>query len=353
MDRMEKGKRSRRSSDVRAAVIGFGGMGQRHYQAYRRNGVEVVAVADWNAGKISEVLPDLPRGHIYGDDRALLENEEIDILSVVTNGPTHAEVAIRAAEHGVPRVLCEKPVATNLRDARRVIDTAEKHGTRLAVNHIRRWSSTYRQLKDLIGDGIIGDIRHLYLSMGSTGIGNFPIHFFDTARFLTGSEPEWAAGFLDRTGTPNPRGQQFLDPGGYGIIQFGDGIRFFFDSSEDTGVQYLFQIVGTYGRIIIDELNDTWQIRARRQGDREIPLTRYGTEMPIIPFERDSSHDIVQLTASAISELLKGGSVSCTGDDGRRALEMVIALHVSDGLDHERIDFPLDPKYATRDVRIA
>jgi len=353
MDRMEGGERSRRSSEVRAAVIGFGGMGQRHYQAYRRNGVEVVAVADWNTEKISEVLPDLPRDHVYESDIALLESEEIDILSVVTNGPTHAEVAIRAAEHGVPMVLCEKPVGTNLRDAQRVIDAAEKHGTRLAVNHIRRWSSTYRQLKDLIGEGLVGKIRHLYLNTGSTGIGNFPIHFFDTARFLTGSEPEWAVGFLDRTGTPNPRGQQFVDPGGYGIIQFRDGTRFFFDSSEDMGVQYLFQIVGTYGRIVIDELNDIWQIRARRQGDRAIPLTRYGTEMPIIPFDRDSSHDIVQLTAGAISELVEGGPVSCTGEDGRRALEMVIALHVSDGRDHARIPFPLGPAYATRDVRIA
>lgn len=350
---MGKGDGSRVPPGMRAAIIGFGGMGQRHYQAYLQNGVEVVAIADWNAARIPEVLPDFPRDHIYGSDRDLLGKEEVDILSVVTNGPTHAEVAIRAAEQGVPRILCEKPIATSLGDAGRVIDTAERCGTRLAVNHIRRWSSTYRQLKTLIGEGAIGDIRHLYLSMGSSGIGNFPLHFFDTARFLTGKEPEWAIGFLDRTGTPNPRGPQFVDPGGYGIIRFGDGIRFFFDSSEDTGVQYLFQIVGRFGRIIIDELNDTWQVRAREKGDRGIPLTRYGTGMPIRPFDRDSPHDIARLTAGAISELLKDGPVSCTGEDGRRALEMVIALHVSDERNHERVSLPLDPGYAAREVKIA
>jgi predicted dehydrogenase len=353
MERMIRGDRRRRSREKRAAIIGFGGMGQRHYQAYLRSGVEVVAVADWDTEKISQVLPGLSRDSIYSSDTALLDEEDIDILSVVTNGPTHAEVAIRAAEQGIPMVLCEKPIATNLRDARRVIDTAEKHGTRLAVNHIRRWSSTYRKMKELIGGGLIGDIRHLSLSMGSTGIGNFPIHFFDTARFLTEKEPEWAVGFLDRTGTPNPRGPQFVDPGGYGIIKFRDGVRFFFDSSEDTGIQYLFEIVGTYGRIIIDELNDIWQIRARREDDRQIPLSRYGTEMPIQPFERDSPHDIVQLTANAISELVTGGPVSCTGEDGRRALEMVIALHVSDDRNHERVYFPLDAEYGLRDVKIA
>ena len=350
---MAVGKAGRKGSGIRAAIIGFGGMGQRHHQAYRLNGIEVTAVADWDTEKVRKLLPDLPPGHIYRSDRELLEGEEMDILSVVTNGPTHAEAAIRAAEAGIPMVLCEKPVATNLADARRVIETAARQGTRLAVNHIRRWSTTYRELRSLIGGGVIGEIRHLSFSMGSTGIGNFPLHFFDTARFLTGSEPEWAVGFLDRTGTPNPRGRGFVDPGGYGIFRFRNGARFFFDSSEDTGVQYLFEIAGTYGRILIDELNDVWQIRARREADRAIPFTRYGTDMPPVPYQRDAPHDIVQLTAAAIAELVGGGPVSCTADDGLRALEMVIALHVSEERGHAPVPFPLGAEHAAREVRIA
>jgi predicted dehydrogenase len=351
---MAKGKAGKGKEGIRAAIIGFGGMGQRHHQAYRENGITVVAVADWDTAKVRQLLPDLPPDHIYGNDKDLLAGEgELDILSVVTNGPTHAGVAIRAAEHGVPRILCEKPVATRLADARRVMDVTGKRGTRLAVNHIRRWSTTYRQLQGLVAEGTIGEIRHLSLSMGSTGIGNFPLHFFDTARFLTGSEPAWAAGFLDRTGTPNPRGQQFVDPGGYGIIGFQNGVRFFFDSSEDTGVQYLFEIVGTHGRIIIDELNDLWQVRARRKEDRAIPLTRYGTDMPPVPFRRDAPHEIVKLTAAAIAGLLGEGPVSCTAEDGLRALEMVVALHLSDEQGHAPVPLPLGPEHAEREVRIA
>ncbi|HMA05263.1 MAG TPA: Gfo/Idh/MocA family oxidoreductase [Methanomicrobiales archaeon] len=350
---MAAGKPGRNEGAIRAAIIGFGGMGQRHHQAYLQNGIEVAAVADWDTEKIRKLLPHLPSRHIYRDDEELLDGEEVDILSVVTNGPTHAGIAIRAAEHGIPMVLCEKPVATSLADARRVIEAAERHGTRLAVNHIRRWSPTYRRLRSLLGEGVIGEIRHLSFSMGSTGIGNFPLHFFDTARFLTGSEPGWAVGFLDSTGTPNPRGKQFIDPGGYGIFGFRNGARFFFDSSEDTGVQYLFEIVGSYGRILIDELNDVWQIRARPEADRTIPFTRYGTGMPLVPYQRDAPHDIVKLTAAAIAELAGGGPVSCTGDDGLRALEMVIALHVSDEQGHAQVSLPLGPEHAAREVRIA
>lgn len=339
----------------KAAIIGFGGMGQRHYMAYSRIGVDVVAISDWDPSKVKTILPDFDHKHTYSRATDLLERESgnIDILSVVTNGPTHAEITMRGSDAGIKNILCEKPMATNLKDAESVKDTCARNKTRLAVNHIRRWSPEYTRLKEMIRSGVIGDIRHLYFSCGSTGIGNFAIHFFDTARYLTGSEPAWIAGFLDQTGTPNPRGSSFVDPGGYGVIVFKDGTRFFFDTSEDTGVQYSFQIVGTHGRIVIDELNDSWQIRARSVDDREMPLTRYGTAMPIVPFMSGSPFDIVDLTSKAMVELLSGKPVSSIGEDGKRSLEMVIGLHISEDHNNEKVCFPLGHDEYTREVRIA
>jgi predicted dehydrogenase len=339
----------------KAAIIGFGGMGQRHFSAYARIGVDVVAVSDMFPEKVCQILPSFDRNHIYGTYQELFKQEShnIDILSVVTNGPTHAEVTINGSKAGIRNILCEKPMATNLQDAQRVIDTCNKNNTRLAVNHIRRWSSNYSRLKELISAGIIGDIRHMYFSCGSTGIGNFAIHFFDTARYLMECEPEWIVGFLDKTGTPNPRGTSFVDPGGYGIIKFKNGSRFFIDTSEDTGVQYSFQIVGTTGRIIIDELNDTWQIRARKEEDKSIPLTRYGTDMSVIPFTSNAKFDIVELTSFAMEELLVGKSISSTGQDGKKSLELVIGLHLSEDHKNGKISFPLSESMYAKEVRIA
>jgi predicted dehydrogenase len=339
----------------RAAIIGFGGMGQRHYAAYSRIGVDVVAISDWDPAKIRTILPGFDDRHIYPGAEDLLDQEAgtIDILSVVTNGPTHAEVTMLGSEAGIKNILCEKPMATTLKDAEQVIETCARNKTRLAVNHIRRWSTEYARLRELIREGTIGEIRHLYFSCGSTGVGNFAIHFFDTARYLTGSEPAWIMGFVDRTGTPNPRGISFQDPGGYGLIVFKDGTRFFFDTSEDTGVQYSFQIVGTYGRIIIDELNDSWQIRSRSGEDRKVALTRYGSAMPVVPFKSGSPFDIVDLTSKAMEELLSGKPVSSTGADGKKSLEMVIGLHISEERNNEKVCFPLDHDEYTREVRIA
>lgn len=340
-------------SGKRAAIIGFGGMGQRHYEAYKKIGAEVVAICDWDKPKIQQALPNFPEKHSYSDYENLLENEGFDILSVVTNGPTHAEITINASNHGVKNIICEKPIATTLRDAKKMIKTCEKNQARLAINHIRRWSSNYRRLKQLIKNDAIGKLRNFYFSVGSTGLGNFTIHFFDTIRYLTDSEPVWAIGFLDKTGTPNPRGKQFVDPAGYGIVQFKNGARAIIDTSEETGVQYLFQIVGKYGRVIIDELNDFWQIRARNEKMRKLPLTRYGTPMNVVPFKLDSKFDIVDLTSKALAELLSGRQISCNGEDGMKALEMVISFHFSEKRGNRKVFFPLEKKHAVKGVPIA
>jgi len=339
----------------KAAIIGFGGMGQRHYAAYSSIGVDVVAISDWEPQKVRTTLPTFDPNHIYSDYQDLIENEKdnVDIISVVTNGPTHAEITICGSDAGIQNILCEKPMATNLLAAQQVIDACRRNNTRLAVNHIRRWSPDYSKIKTLIENGIIGDIRHLYFSCGSTGIGNFAIHFFDTARFLTDSEPDWTVGFLDITGTPNPRGKSFVDPGGYAVIRFKNGTRFFIDTSEDTGVQYSFQIVGTYGRIIIDELNNNWEIWARNEDNKKIPLTRYGTDMNNIPFRCQEKFDIVNLTSRAMAELLSGLPVSSTGDDGRKSLEMVIGIHLSDDAENAKVFFPVTGEGLDKDVKIA
>jgi predicted dehydrogenase len=341
------------SRKTRAAIIGFGGMGQRHLSAYKKIGVDVVAVADLYSEKIRDLLPELPENRIYKDYHDLFKNEDIDIVSIVTNGPTHAEISIEASEAGIKRIMCEKPMATCLSDADLVIRTCSKNNTRLAVNHIRRWSSNYQRLKDLIKSGIIGDIRHLYFNCGSTGLGNFAIHFFDTARYLTDSEPEWVSGFIDKSGTPNPRGKQYVDPGGYGIVRFKDGTRFYVDTSEDTGVQYTFQIVGTSGRIIIDELNDIWSIRARSPDTTSLPLTRYGSDTVRIPFESDSKFDIVDLTSRGLAELISDEPISSTGIDGRCSLEMVMAFHASEQRENAKVNFPLTGEELDREINIA
>ena len=140
---------------MRAAVIGLGRHGMRHLQAYQRlENVEIVAVCDVKQENVSAAVAEFRTARGYDDWRQLLSNERLDVISVVTNGPTHAPITIAAADAGVGHVLCEKPFATSVADGRRMIAACENRGTRLAVCHGRRWVSSYQQLRDLIGAGL-------------------------------------------------------------------------------------------------------------------------------------------------------------------------------------------------------
>ena len=337
---------------LRAGIVGFGGMGQRHYRAYEGTPCEVAAICEWRPERVGEVLPDFPRDRVYSDYRDLLAKESLDVLSVVSNGPTHAEIVIAAAEAGIPRIVCEKPAATILRDADRALEAVSRTKARVSVNHIRRWSPAYHRLRDAIREGAIGDLRHLYFHIGSSGLGNYVIHIFDLMRFLSGSEPAWVMGALDRTGTPNPRGAQYEDPAGFGVVVFENGMRGYVESCEDTGVQSLIVLAGRYGRIVIDELNASWRLEVRAEKDRSAPLSRYMTPMERRPFD-GGDFDIVELTRSGILELLGTGELSCTLEDGMKSLEMAIAFHESEVLGNARLDFPLSRKARERVVRIA
>lgn len=262
---------------TRAALLGFGGMGKRHLAACRMAGIDVVAIADTAAAAREQAKDQVPSARLYDNAERLLaaEARHVDVVSVVTNSPSHAALTIQAAQAGARNILCEKPMATNLRDARRMIDECRASGSRLAINHIRRWSSNHAELKRRLDAGLIGPLRHLYYQSGSTGLGNMGTVFFDTMRFYAGSEVDWVLGFIDRTGTPSVRGAQFVDPGGYGLLQFHNGIRAFLDTSEDTGVRYVLHLVGAYGRVVIDEVQNAWTIEARPDVERGKPLTNY------------------------------------------------------------------------------
>ncbi len=339
----------------RAAIIGFGSMGQRHLAAYRRAGIDVVAIADTSPGQLEQAKAQAGSARLYHDASELLraEQDHLDVVSVVTNGPSHATVTIEAARARVPNILCEKPIATNLRDAQQMIDVCQQYGSRLAINHIRRWSRNHLELKRRLEAGLIGPLRHIYYQSGSTGLGNMGTVFFDTMRFYADSEVAWVVGFIDRTGTPSVRGTQFVDPAGYGLLQFQNGIRGFLDTSEDTGVRYLLHLVGVYGRVIVDELNNSWIVEARPEAERQKPLTLYVAPMERVPFDLDEAWDVVALTSQAQSTLVSGGPTTCDGEAGLKALEIALAFHASDRRNHQQVALPLVDGTTTLDIPFA
>jgi predicted dehydrogenase len=334
----------------RAAVVGLGRHGMRHLQAYQQlDDVEIVAVCDVRAENVAAAGADFQTARGYSDWQQLLDNEQLDVISVVTNGPTHAPITIAAAQAGVGHVLCEKPFATSIADGLQMIDACNARGTRLAVCHGRRWVSSYRQLRDLIAAGLIGKICHFWFTCGGGLFAGNGTHFMDLARMLNGGNPVLVTATIDSTGTPNPRGAEFEDPGAVAIYHFDNGMRLVVDMCEDLGIPPRIEIAGSIGRILIDEVEGRWEIVARAGNDREEPVGQYWLPLVRTPFA-PVTLDMVQILVAGLKELLGGGPITCSGADGLTTLEMVIGAHVSSRNGGVPVGLPLSEEYHQIDI---
>ena len=158
----------------------------------------------------------------------------------------------------------------------------------------------------MIDDGVIGDIRQITFEMGGGQMASNGGHLFDLVRLLTDKEPTKLIGFIDKKGTPNPRGSNFYDPGGYGMVWF-DDVRVYFDMSEDYGTPMLFKILGSLGHIIVDEKAREWRISTRSDEDRNQPLTRR-PNLINVPFKGHGMMDMVDTCKKSITDILNNCS---------------------------------------------
>ena len=335
---------------MRAAVIGLGRHGMRHLQAYQRlDNVAIVAVCDVRPENVKAAVAEFPAARGYHDWQALLKNEQLDVISVVTNGPTHAPITIAAAQAGVGHVLCEKPFATSVADGLRMIEACNTRGTRLSVCHGRRWVSSYQELRDRIAAGLIGKVCHFWFTCGGGLFAGNGTHFMDLARMLGGGNPISVTATIDTTGTPNPRGAEFEDPGAIAVYHFDNGMRLVVDMFEDLGIPPRIEIAGSIGRILIDEVEGRWEIVTRTGDDREKPVGQYWLPLTATAFQ-PVALDMVQILVDGLKELLGGGPVTCSGADGLTTLEMVIGAHVSSRNGGTPVRLPLSEDYRQIDI---
>ncbi|MBP7559741.1 MAG: Gfo/Idh/MocA family oxidoreductase [Armatimonadetes bacterium] len=141
---------------LRAAVIGTG-MGRYHMEAYARNPkVDLVAVCDLNGPEAQEFATKFGAERVFTDWREMYELD-LDLVSIAVPNNLHAEMTVAALERGF-HVLCEKPMATKLEDARRMVETAERVGKRLMIHMSLRYQGAHQHLKSLVAKGDLGDI---------------------------------------------------------------------------------------------------------------------------------------------------------------------------------------------------
>ena len=144
---------------IRVGVIGTGFGSLVQIPGFQRSpGVEVVAVASGREARARQMAEKFGLSAAYGDYRQMLAEQSLDLVSIVTPPYLHHAMALAAVERGC-HVLCEKPFAMNLGQAREMLAAAERAEVVHAVDHEFRYLPARAGLKALVDQGFLGEVR--------------------------------------------------------------------------------------------------------------------------------------------------------------------------------------------------
>ncbi|MCC5844180.1 MAG: Gfo/Idh/MocA family oxidoreductase [Verrucomicrobia bacterium] len=149
---------------IKLALIGTGGMANAHARSFNDiRGVKLVAACDVDAKRVAEFAKTYSIPKTYTSVEALLAESDCDAVSVVTPDTWHAPISLQAMKAG-KHVLCEKPLATNYPDAKKMADAARRRGVINMVNFSYRNASALQAAADLVASGKLGEVRHVSAS---------------------------------------------------------------------------------------------------------------------------------------------------------------------------------------------
>lgn len=141
---------------IQVAVIGCGWAGVHHAEAYERCGARIGWAVDRDLRR-AEALARWRQGvHVATDYLEALNDPEVGAISICLPHDLHAQVALDAAERD-KHILCEKPLATSLEEADRMIEAAEGSGVCLMIAENVRFDPLFNKVSELLKGGAIGE----------------------------------------------------------------------------------------------------------------------------------------------------------------------------------------------------
>ena len=144
---------------MRVGIVGAGSMGNAHAAGWRAAGAEIKGVASLDDGS-AQRLAQACGARVYTGLETLLP--DVDVVDLCVPSDLHASMTMRAAEAGT-HVVCEKPIALTMGDARAMTAACERAGVRLFVAHVVRFFPQYRAAATAVQAGQLGQLGVLRL----------------------------------------------------------------------------------------------------------------------------------------------------------------------------------------------
>jgi len=324
--------------DPNIALIGTGGISEQHLTAYTDAGYSVVALCNRTRTKAVERNEEFDLdADVYTDYRDVLSRGDVDVVDLLPH-PKQREPVVEDAIEAGKHVLSQKPFTVDVDFGRRMVDLADEHGVKLAINQNGRWAPHWSYMRHAIDEGLIGDPHGVHLNVDwnhnwieDTEINevehailyDFAIHWFDILTCFMGErEPQRV--YASYAESPS----QEADPPmlGQAVVEYDHAqASLSFDADTKLGPEDRTFVSGTEGTITSEgpDLEDQSVTIYTRSGYATPELE--GTWFP------DGFHGAMAELLSAIED---GREPTNSARDNIRSLELCFAA-VASAEDHE------------------
>jgi predicted dehydrogenase len=184
-------------NDIRIGIIGHGFMGHEHEKMLTKmEGIRVVGIADIDPKQLDDVKEGIKR---YASNEELMNDSEVDVVLIAVNNKYHHDLVIQAARAGKD-IICEKPVAMNVKELDEMIKVTEECGVKFTVHHQRRLDPDFRTAKAVFDSKTLGDVYtiqnmlygfngnmhdwHVFVSEGGGMLFDWGVHLLDQVLWM-------------------------------------------------------------------------------------------------------------------------------------------------------------------------
>jgi predicted dehydrogenase len=315
--------------------VGILGFAHSHAAGYatRLNALpnaHLVAAYDADPDRLANAVRDFG-GTPYSDPGDLLARDDLDAVLVFAETSRHAELVIAAA-HAGKHVLCEKPLATTLSDANRMVEACQQAGVRLGTIFPMRFNASIASLRTAIAAGAVGTP----LAVNSTNNGQMPpgwfrdpslagggavmdhvVHCADLLRWVFATEITEVYAEVDTAFTPGLP----VDDVGVLMLRLANGMTASIDASWNRSKSWptwgglTFEVVGSDGVLAANAFAE--QLRLASDAAARYSYVSWGEDPDL------------KLLNSFIAAIEQGAEIPVSGVDGVRALEAALAAYES------------------------
>ena len=323
----------------KAAVIGVGkpnqpfmkggghAIGHTHAEMFKESpGMELVAGGDINPENLSFFLEKFSVPHGFLDYREMLDVVKPDIVSIGTYVGLHRQILEDCARAGVKGVLCEKPFLNSPADVEPVRRAVAESGMKVCVAHIRRYLPVMQRTRQLVRDGVIGQVISYMTGVENWDLSEMASHWVDLIRMFHGDAPiKWVFG---QARVREQRGYgHAMEDHAIAYFEFNDGARALVDGGRGLPNGINFVITGTAGTIRV--MGENIVVIDTIAGQR--------TETPL-----GNGIGVWHTTLANLVNWIEGGSEpEVAMDNALKTLEVNQAAYIS-ALRGDRVDLPLD-----------